>query len=65
MDIEDVMYPVPFETSDGKRYLVDWRDAMEVFQRDPGAITLPPEDLNELTLTADDCVWLWSQGIGF
>lgn len=61
----EVMHPVCMKTSDGKMYRVDWRDVDEVFRRDPDAVTLPNHDPNELTPTAEDCVFLWSLGIGF
>lgn len=56
--------PVRFMTSDGGLYEVDWRDIEEVFNRDPEGRTMPHDDPNILLLTAEDCVWLWAQGIG-
>ena len=61
----EIMYPIAFETSDGKRYFVDWRDIDEAMRRDPDGRTLPSGDVNVLQLTADDCVFLWLNGIGF
>jgi hypothetical protein len=54
---------VRFKTSTGELYDVDWRDVELLQARDPEGHTVPGPDLNVLLLTADDCVWLWSQGI--
>lgn len=62
---QEVMHPLLFQVSDGRRLLVDWRDVEELMGRDPEGRTLPPSDPNELQLTADDCVFLWTRGIGF
>jgi len=56
---------VRFQTSDGELFDVDYRDIEKAFERDPAGRTVPGHDSNELLLTADDCVWLWGQGIGF
>ena len=48
---------------DGSRYLCDWRDWPELCRRDIHARTVPG-DLDCLTLTADDCAWLWGMGVG-
>ena len=40
------------------------RDIEILLGRDPEGRTVPGPDVNELLLTADGCVWLWSQGIG-
>jgi len=56
--------PVRFMTSDGQLYDVDW-DIEKAFEGDPEGRTMPGEDPDELILTADDCVWLWAQGISF
>jgi hypothetical protein len=61
----ELLCPVRFRTSDGRFYEVDWRDIEEVFRRDPEGRTVPDDDPDVLLLTADDCVWLWMQGIGF
>jgi hypothetical protein len=60
-----VLSPVRFRTSDGQLHDIDWRDIEEAFERDPEGWTVPGSDPNVLLLTADDCVWLWAQGIGF
>lgn len=65
MDIQELMHPLCFETSDGQRYWIDWRDIEKAMERDPKGVTLPGSDLNELLLTAEDCVFLWTHGIGF
>jgi hypothetical protein len=57
--------PVRFQASDGQLFEVDWRDVEKVFERDPEGRTVPHNDPNILLLTADDCVWLRMQGIGF
>jgi hypothetical protein len=63
-------------SSDGALWDVDSRDADTFLVRDPKAQIVPASpapsawsviaekvrDVNELT--AEDCVWLWSQGIG-
>ena len=59
------MHPVRFKTSDGQRYLVDWRDIEIAMERDPGGWTMPSGNPNELLLTANDCALLWEMGIGF
>lgn len=63
--VNEVMHPVLFQVSDGRRLLVDWRDVEELMRRDPEGVTLPGSDPNELLLTVDDCVSLWMHGIGF
>ena len=57
--------PVRFRTSDGELYDIDWRDVEKAFERDPEGRTVPGDDLNELVLTAEDCVTLWMHGVGF
>lgn len=59
------MHPVCFKTSDGQRYLIDWRDIEIAMERDPEGRTVPSRNPNELLLTADDCALLWGMGIGF
>lgn len=59
------MHPVCFRTSDGQRYLIDWRDIEIAMERDPEGRTIPSGNLNELLLTAADCALLWEMGIGF
>jgi hypothetical protein len=54
---------VRFKTSTGELYDVDWRDVELLQERDPEGRTVPGDDLNVLLLTAEDCVWFWSQGI--
>jgi hypothetical protein len=58
----DIRHPLLFKTSHGQLYLVDWWDIEQVF--DPEGRTVPGRDPNELFLTAEDCVWLWSIEIG-
>jgi hypothetical protein len=46
---------------------VDERDIESIRARhDPNLRSFPiiDQDPNRLALTADDCVWLWAQGIG-
>jgi len=57
--------PVRYRTSDGELFDVDYRDIEKAFERDPAGRTVPGDDSNELLLTADDCVMLWMNGIGF
>jgi hypothetical protein len=54
---------IRFKTSTEELYDVDWRDIEILQQRDPEGRTVPGPDPNVLLLTADDCVWLWSQKI--
>lgn len=61
--VNQVRYPVYLRMADGRVYAVDWRDIEEAMHRNPTARTVPGDDLNELMLTADDCVWLWTQGV--
>ena len=58
-------YPVRFMTSDEQLFDIDYRDIEKALERDPEGRTVPGDDPNELILTADDCVWLWAQGISF
>jgi hypothetical protein len=62
---DDLSCPVRFRTSEGELYEVDWRDIDEVFRRDPEGRTVPGDDPDVLLLTAEDCVWLWMERIGF
>jgi len=62
---DELMNPVRFQTSDGELYEVDYRDIEKALERDPEGRTMPGDNPNELLLTAEDCVWLWSQGIRF
>jgi hypothetical protein len=62
--VKEPVSPLRFRTSDGELYDVDYRDIEEVFRRDPDGRTVPHDDPNVLMLIADDCVWLWMQGIG-
>lgn len=48
------MHPVCFKTSDGQRYLIDWRDIEIAMERDPEGRTIPSGNPNELLLTAGD-----------
>jgi hypothetical protein len=59
------LYPVRFRTSDGQLYDVDYRDIEKAFERDPEGHIVSHDDPDVLLLTADDCVWLCMQGIGF
>lgn len=54
---------VRFKTSTGELYDCDWRDIEILQARDPQGHTVPGDDPNVLLLTAEDCVWLWMQGI--
>ncbi len=54
---------IRFKTSKGELYEVDWRDYEILQQRDPEGRTVPGPDPDVLLLTAEDCVWLWSQRI--
>jgi hypothetical protein len=65
MDDDNVLHGILFKSSDGEKYLIDWRDAELAIERDPEGRTVPGDDPNELLLTADDCVWLWSMSIKF
>jgi hypothetical protein len=56
---------IRFKTSKGELYEVDWRDIEILQQRDPEGRTVPGPDVNELLLTAEDSVWLWSMNIRF
>lgn len=62
---KEVMHPVRWIAPDGEVYLVDWRDIEEAMRRNPGWRTMPSHDWDKLMLTAEDCAWLWGQGIGF
>lgn len=64
-EVTSPQHPVRFLTSDGKLYDIDWRDIETAMERDPEGYTVPPDDPNELVLTAEDCVWLWRNGTGF
>ena len=55
---------IRFKLSSGELYDVDWRDIEILQDRDPEGRTVPGPDINELLLTADDAVWLWSMGVG-
>lgn len=59
----EAVYCLRFMTSQGVLYDVDWRDIEILQDRDPDGRTVPGPDPNVLLLTADDCVWLWAQGI--
>jgi hypothetical protein len=59
------MMEVRFKTSTGQLYDVDWRDIEILQERDPDGRTVPGPDPNVLLLTAEDCVWLWSQKISW
>jgi hypothetical protein len=61
--MDEVLHPIRFKTSTGELYDLDWRDFELLQHRDPDGRTVPGPDPNVLLLTADDCVWLWSQGI--
>lgn len=52
-----------FKTSRAELYDVDWRDVELLPERDPEGHTVPGDNPNVLLLTAEDCVWLWSQRI--
>ncbi len=56
---------VRFKTSTGELYDVDWRDVELLQERDPEGYTVLGDDPNTLLLTAEDCVWLWSQKISW
>jgi hypothetical protein len=64
MDNQEISYPIPFIGCDEKCYQVDWREFEWVFAIDRDARTLSSADPNFLILTAEDCVFLWSAGIG-
>lgn len=61
MDLRD---PLLFKLSSGSVYEVDWRDYEILQQHNPDGYTVSI-DHNEFLLTADDCVWLWSQRISW
>jgi hypothetical protein len=61
----EVMYPIRWIDPNGDAYQIDWRDIEEAMRRYPEGRTAPGDNINELLLIADDCVWLWSLGIGF
>jgi hypothetical protein len=65
MMTDDVLYGIPFRDSNGTLWMIDYRDIGLAMERDPGGRTMPGDDPNELLLTADDCVWLWSQNISW
>jgi hypothetical protein len=54
-----------FKTSTEKLYFVDWRDVELLAERDPDGRTMPSPDPDQLLLTANDCVFLWSLRISF
>jgi hypothetical protein len=58
MDGQAIMYPIRLISGcDGEAYEVDWRDAEELFRRDPEARPAN-DDPNVLNLSAHDCVLL-------
>jgi hypothetical protein len=56
---------IRFRDSQGTLWDIDWRDAELAIERDPEGRTVPGDDPNVLILTAEDCVWLWSQKISW
>ena len=61
----DFLHPIRFKSSTGELYEVDFRDVEILQALDPEGHTVPGDDPNVLLLTADDCVWLWSQNISW
>ena len=50
--------------SNGQLWEIDWRDIEIAMERDPGGRTVTHKNRDILLLTAEDCVWLWINGIG-